>query len=95
VETTQSAGTSDAEGTLPAEGTPRASVDRSLISIVKACRLLGVCRRTIYHWLQSGKVEFVRTAGGAVRIYEDTLIRPGHPSEFRSHASSFKKGSRS
>ena len=49
--------------------------DRKTISIMKACELVGVSRRTIYNWIASGKVEYVRTAGGAVRIFEDTLWR--------------------
>jgi excisionase family DNA binding protein len=36
---------------------------------------VGVSRRTIYNWIASGKVEYVRTAGGSVRIFVDTLWR--------------------
>ena len=43
--------------------------DRKTISIMKACELVGVSRRTIYNWIASGKVEYVRTAGGSVRIF--------------------------
>ena len=50
-------------------------VDRKTISIRKACELVGVSRRTIYNWIASGKVEYVRTAGGSVRIFVDTLWR--------------------
>ncbi len=49
--------------------------DRKTISIIKACELVGVSRRTIYNWIASGKVEYVRTAGGSVRIFADTLWR--------------------
>ena len=42
---------------------------------MKACELVGVSRRTIYNWLSSGKIEYVRTAGGSVRIFVDTLQR--------------------
>ena len=53
-------------------------MDRKTISIMKACELVGVSRRTIYNWIASGKVEYVRTAGGSVRIFVDTLWRePG------------------
>jgi predicted site-specific integrase-resolvase len=38
-----------------------------------------VSRRTIYNWMAAGKVEYVRTAGGAVRIFEDTLWRSPQP----------------
>lgn len=49
--------------------------DRKTISIMKACELVGVSRRTIYNWITTGKVEYVRTAGGSVRIFVDTLWR--------------------
>ena len=53
-------------------------MERKTISIMKACELVGVSRRTIYNWIASGKVEYVRTAGGSVRIFVDTLWRePG------------------
>ena len=53
-------------------------LDRKTVSIPKACELVGVSRRTIYNWISSGKVQYVRTAGGSVRIFEDTLWRePG------------------
>ena len=50
-------------------------MERKTISIMKACELVGVSRRTIYNWLASGKIEYVRTAGGSVRIFVDTLWR--------------------
>lgn len=64
------------------EGTPVNSpttiLDRKTISIMKACELVGVSRRTIYNWIAAGKIEYVRTAGGSVRIFADTLWRePG------------------
>ena len=51
------------------------TADRKTISINKASVLVGVSRRTIYNWIASGKVEYVRTAGGSVRIFVDTLWR--------------------
>jgi excisionase family DNA binding protein len=55
------------------------NIERKTISIMKACELVGVSRRTIYNWIAGGKVEYVRTAGGSVRIFVDTLWRePGH-----------------
>ncbi len=51
------------------------TADRTTVSINKACELLDVSRRTIYNWIASGKVERVRTAGGSVRIFVDTLWR--------------------
>jgi excisionase family DNA binding protein len=49
--------------------------DRQTISILKACEGVGVSRRTIYNWMAGGKVQYVRTAGGSVRIYADSLWR--------------------
>ena len=48
---------------------------------MKACELVGVSRRTIYNWLSSGKIEYVRTAGGSVRIFVDTLWRNPNDSD--------------
>ena len=56
-------------------------MERKTISIMKACELVGVSRRTIYNWLSSGKIEYVRTAGGSVRIFADTLWRDPHRSD--------------
>jgi excisionase family DNA binding protein len=50
-------------------------VDRKTVSIPHACELVGVSRRTIYNWIAGGKVQYVRTAGGSVRIFVDTLWR--------------------
>jgi excisionase family DNA binding protein len=50
-------------------------MERNTVSIKQACACVGVSRRTIYNWIEAGKVEYVRTAGGAVRIFEDTLWR--------------------
>jgi excisionase family DNA binding protein len=56
---------------------------------MKACELVGVSRRTIYNWLASGKVEYVRTAGGSVRIFVDTLWRePGRAHELTTKEAS-------
>lgn len=49
--------------------------NRRTVSIVKASEIVGVSRRTIYNWMANGKIEFVRTAGGNVRIFSDTLWR--------------------
>lgn len=50
-------------------------LDRKTVSIPRACELVGVSRRTIYNWIAGGKVQYVRTAGGSVRIFADTLWR--------------------
>jgi excisionase family DNA binding protein len=51
------------------------AVERKAISIMKACELVGVSRRTIYNWISAGKVDYVRTAGGSIRIFTDSLWR--------------------
>ena len=61
-------------------------MDRQTLSIMKACDVVGVSRRTIYNWISAGKVEYVRTAGGSIRIFADTLWRdasaaPERPAE--------------
>ncbi len=57
-------------------------LDRKTVSIPRACELVGVSRRTIYNWIAGGKVQYVRTAGGSVRIFADTLWRePEAPAE--------------
>ena len=53
----------------------RNTMDRQTLSIMKACEVVGVSRRTIYNWIAAGKVEYVRTAGGSIRIFADSLWR--------------------
>lgn len=50
-------------------------LERKTVSIPRACELVGVSRRTIYNWIAGGKIQYVRTAGGSVRIFADTLWR--------------------
>ena len=50
-------------------------MERQTLSIMKACEAVGVSRRTIYNWISAGKVEYIRTAGGSIRIFADTLWR--------------------
>ena len=59
-------------------------MDRQTLSIMKACEAVGVSRRTIYNWISAGKVEYVRTAGGSIRIFADTLWRDARPSNGNS-----------
>ena len=56
-------------------------LDRTTVSIPRACELVGVSRRTIYNWMAGGKVQYVRTAGGSVRIYADSLWRAPQPAQ--------------
>ena len=55
-------------------------MERQTLSIMKACDAVGVSRRTIYNWINAGKVENVRTAGGSIRIFADTLWRDARTS---------------
>lgn len=55
--------------------------NRETVSIARAGELVGVSRRTIYNWIADGKVQYVRTAGGAIRIFSDTLWRAPEPAE--------------
>ena len=59
----------------------RLSMDRQTLSIMKACEVVGVSRRTIYNWIAAGKVEYIRTAGGSIRIFADTLWRDGQAAD--------------
>ena len=63
-------------------------MDRQTLSIMKACEAVGVSRRTIYNWISAGKVEYVRTAGGSIRIFADTLWRDAQPSNGSSATAS-------
>ena len=57
-------------------------VERPTVSIQKAMQLCDVSRRTIYNWMYTGKIEFIRTAGGSVRIFVDTLFRDAEGNRF-------------
>ncbi len=52
--------------------------DRRTLTIKEACFEARVSRRTIYNWIYAGKVEFVRTAGGSIRLFADSLWRDAH-----------------
>jgi excisionase family DNA binding protein len=67
-------------------------LERKTISIPRACELVGVSRRTIYNWLAAGKVQYVRTAGGAVRIFADTLFREPDTSQVASEHEPLQRG---
>lgn len=55
------------------------AADRPTVSITKASAMTGVSRRTIYNWIAHNKVEYVRTAGGSIRVFVDTLWREPDP----------------
>lgn len=50
------------------------SPTRQLVGIKEAMGIARVSRTTIYNWLRDGKIDSVRTAGGPIRIYADTLM---------------------
>lgn len=51
------------------------NMERQTVSVMKACEMVGVSRRTLYNWMRANKVEYLRTAGGSRRIFVDTLWR--------------------
>jgi excisionase family DNA binding protein len=56
-----------------------------IVSIMQASELVSVSRRTIYNWLNAGKVQYVRTAGGSVRIFESSLWRRPNRESFEAN----------
>lgn len=44
-----------------------------LLSVTQACALVGVSRRTVYNWITSGQVEYVRLPNGRARIVASSL----------------------
>ncbi len=46
---------------------------REIVTIKQACEIVGVSRRTMYNWINAGKVQYIRTAGGHIRIFKFTL----------------------
>lgn len=52
--------------------------DKQLVNIRQATRRCGVSRRTIYNWLNAGKIQYVRTASGRVAILAESLWGKGN-----------------
>ena len=48
---------------------------RRLTNTASAADIAGVSVRTIYRWIRSNRVEWVRTPGGHLRVYVDTLLK--------------------
>lgn len=46
------------------------------LTVEEARKVAHVSRRTIYNWIAAGKLRTVRTAGGGLRILEDSIFRP-------------------
>ncbi len=47
--------------------------ERVLLTVREACATVHVRKTTIYRWLKAGKLDVIRTVGGSLRIYEDSL----------------------
>lgn len=47
--------------------------ERATVSIWQACAMCDVSRRTIYNWINAGKLRYRRSAGGSIRIFTDSL----------------------
>ena len=45
------------------------------LSLPEACAYARVTRRTLYNWMQAGKVTVYRSAGGTVRLDPAELVR--------------------
>jgi hypothetical protein len=60
-------------------------VEQTAVPIFKACEIAGVSQRTIFEWIATGQVEYVRSRGGSMLILVDTLPPSGH--DARSHCS--------
>ena len=43
------------------------------LSISQTAKEVGVCRRTVYNWLNRGLVEFKRLPSGSIRVFESSL----------------------
>ena len=61
------------EYTMPSG--PYAIRPSDLLTVKQAAAWLGVCRRTIYNWIWTGKVECVRLPSGRKRIPVSALLR--------------------
>lgn len=50
---------------------------RQTVTVNEACTRAGVTRRTIYNWIEAGRVYYTRTASGAPRIFVESLHLDG------------------
>lgn len=49
-----------------------------LVSLREACRLIGVHKSAMYNMVNRGEVRHVKTPTGRIRIYADSLLKPGN-----------------
>jgi predicted site-specific integrase-resolvase len=52
-----------------------AELQRPTVNSVQALAIAKICRRTLYNWMEAGRIEYVYTPTGKLRIYADTLLR--------------------
>lgn len=57
-------------------------MEREKVLISKACKLVGVSRRTLYNWMRDGLVMYTQTESGTRYVYVDTLWRNPDGSEY-------------
>ncbi len=50
-----------------------------LLTVRESCATAHVRKTTIYRWLKAGKLDVIRTVGGSLRIYEDSLWQKPTP----------------
>lgn len=43
------------------------------LSLERACRVLGVSRRTVYYWIKDGRLATTRTRLGSQRVLTDSV----------------------
>lgn len=46
---------------------------RFTLTIKEAAAAADVSRRTIYNWIEEGKIDWIRVPSGKIRIFEDSL----------------------
>jgi excisionase family DNA binding protein len=63
-------------------GWPLSGVEGGSVLIDQAVAMLGVSRRTVYYWIQQGRLQTIRTRCGSQRVLLSSisrLARPGEP----------------
>lgn len=68
------------------EPTRRVQHYRRLVTVKQAMKECEVTRRTVYNWVVRGQVQWVRTPGGPIRIYADSLYRSPEGIPIDAHA---------
>lgn len=60
-------------------------IGKVLLNIEQARELVGVSRRTMYNWINTNKIDYVRTTSGSIRVVQDTLFRTEDDSESKKN----------